>query len=63
MICPHCKKPIKWEKEEEVRKEVIELHKKGYSLRDIERLMTDKGLQVSFATAGRIIRKFKELEE
>lgn len=58
MICPHCGKhfprkshPIANTK----AKEVMELHARGYSLREIEEITG-----VSFSTAGRIVRTKKK---
>jgi transposase len=55
MICPHCGGHIAWKNiDEKTRKAILDLHKKGYSLRDI----ADK-LSVSFSSAGRVIRQAK----
>lgn len=60
MICPHCKKPIPRSRyfaiAPKIRQRVLELHKEGYSPRDIEILLEG---QVSFSTAGRIIKERK----
>ena len=57
MICPHCKKPI----DRKIDRRAIVLAKKlrsqGYSLRDIEFLLKEKGYQVSFSSLGRIFRE------
>lgn len=53
MICPHCGEMIKWKSiDEKTRKQILALHKKGYSLRDIA-----QQLGVSFSSAGRVIRE------
>ena len=54
MICPHCKKPILQRKPAQLKKEALELHKKGYSTRDIESLLERA---VSFATVSRWVRE------
>jgi IS30 family transposase len=53
MICPHCGGHIAWKNiDEETKKAILKLHKQGLSLRDIAQL-----LNVSFSSAGRVIRK------
>jgi len=52
MICPHCRKPIKFFLSDKQKKEIIKLSKKGYSLRDIEHLTG-----TSYSTAGRVLRQ------
>jgi transposase len=57
MICPHCGKafPRREGKIEKVKsEEVLILHRRGYSLREIQELTG-----ISFATAGRIVRAAK----
>lgn len=58
MICPHCKKPFPRRAvtiDSVKAKEILELHKRGYSLREIQELTG-----VSFSSAGRIIRAEKD---
>jgi transposase len=55
MICPHCNKVIvkhTWKITDDTKKKIINLHKKGYSARDIQH-----ELGVSFSSAARIIRE------
>ncbi len=54
MLCPHCKKPITFKVSEKQRAEIFKLHKKGWSLRDIQ-----YKIGVSFSTCGRIISAMK----
>lgn len=52
MICPHCGGQIAWKNiDSKTRKAILDYHQKGYSLRDIA-----VKLNISFSSAGRIIR-------
>lgn len=54
MICPHCKKAIQTKKRtEELHAQVLQLHREGYSTRDIEAKLERA---VSFSTAAKWIR-------
>lgn len=53
MICPHCKKPIKREHSDELKKKAIALVKQGYSMRDVESLLERR---VSFGTISKWVR-------
>ena len=56
MICPHCGKPVPWKSiDAKKRKEILALSREGYSLRDIA-----LKLNISFASAGRIIRESRK---
>ncbi len=60
MICPHCGKayPRRGARIEPAKgSEVLELHRRGYSLREIQEITG-----ISFATAGRIVRASKKKE-
>ncbi len=57
MICPHCRKPIKREHTEAIKKKVLSLHAKGYSVRDIESLLERV---VSFSTVAKWIRELQK---
>jgi len=59
MICPHCKEPIIFGVPESTIAYARRLRKKGYSLRDIERLLLDKGIRASFVTLSRRLREKK----
>lgn len=55
VICPHCGVPIVWQRvTPEIRAQILEGYRLGWSLRDIERI-----IGVSFSTAGRVIRDSK----
>lgn len=57
MICPHCKKPFPRRSVtigSVKAAEIMELHKRGYSTREIQEL-----LGISFSSAARIIRAEK----
>ena len=57
MICPHCRKPIKYEVDDAVRERVLRMKQDGYSVRDIAAILTADGIKISFATVSRIGRK------
>jgi transposase-like protein len=53
-LCPHCGKPWSPTKaiSPEIREQVLELHRQGFSARDIQ-----EKLAVSFSSAARIVRE------
>lgn len=55
MICPHCKKPISRTITNKQKQEIKRLRKKGYSLRDIEKLT-----HVSFSSVSRLLKDLKQ---
>ncbi len=56
MICPHCGIPIQARRvTPEIKREILEGYRLGWSLRDIERIVG-----VSFSTASRVIRDAKK---
>jgi transposase-like protein len=57
MICPHCKKPIKREHSDDLKKQALSLVKQRYSTRDVESLLERK---VSFGTIARWAKEVKE---
>ncbi len=58
MICPHCKKPIT--RGLRAGKKALQKAKafraKGYSLRDIEKLLSEDGIQISYSHLSRVFR-------
>lgn len=57
MICPHCSKPISFNKDSSLKKKALKLVSEGYSARDVEAILKR---QVSFSTVAKWARESKE---
>jgi hypothetical protein len=54
MICPHCKRPLRWQISASIKKKVKKLAAKGYTHKDISQIL---GGIVSPTSVGRIIKE------
>lgn len=63
MICPHCKAVIKRGPTPEAIKRAKEMQAKGYSLREMERLLFAEGIHVSFASLSRALSPKKKAKK
>lgn len=57
MICPHCNKPIHNSASKVAKEMALELLSKGFSVRDIEKLLFKKGVFISYSSIQRLKKK------
>lgn len=57
MICPHCKKSLKWFISDAVKKRILSLGKQLHSTREIERILLTEGHRVSYVTVSRVLKE------
>lgn len=57
MICPHCNKPIEYAVGKSAERRAKELIKEGFSLRETEKILFKEGMQMSFSSISRMLKK------